>query len=167
MKNKILSVSLAGIILFSTGCASILSKSSYPITINSTPSQAKITITDKKGIETYKGNTPATLKLKASNAFFSRARYQVKFELDGYDERIIPVEFKIDGWYWGNILIGGFLGFLIIDPATGAMYKLETEYINETLSKSTALNENEKDFRVYTIDQIPNQWNDYLVEIVE
>jgi hypothetical protein len=26
---------------------------------------------------------------------------------------------------------------LIIDPATGAMWKIETEFLNETLSKST------------------------------
>ena len=167
MRKSIISISMVGLILFGTGCASIVSKSSYPITINSTPSQAKITITDKKGIETYKGNTPATLKLKASSGFFSRARYQVKFELDGYDEKIIPIEFKVDGWYWGNLVFGGFIGFLIVDPATGAMYKLDTEFVNETLSKSTAFNQNEKDFKIYTIDQIPEKWSDYLVRIEE
>ena len=31
----------------------------------------------------------------------------------------------MDGWYAGNILIGGLLGLLIIDPATGSMWKLD------------------------------------------
>lgn len=156
---------MIGLILLGTSCASIVSKSSYPIAISSTPSQANISITNKKGIEIYKGNTPANLKLKSSSGFFSRASYQVKFQLDGYDERIVPIEFKVDGWYWGNFLFGGFLGFLIIDPATGAMYKLETEFVNETLVSSSASNANEKDFKIYTIDQIPSKWNDYLVKI--
>lgn len=30
----------------------------------------------------------------------------------------------MDGWYWGNILFGGLIGMLAVDPATGAMYKL-------------------------------------------
>jgi hypothetical protein len=30
----------------------------------------------------------------------------------------------MDGWYIGNILFGGVIGFLIVDPATGAMWKL-------------------------------------------
>lgn len=70
MKRKITSIFMACTILFATSCASIVSKSSYPISINSTPSEAKITITDKKGIEVYRGNTPATLKLKAGSGFF-------------------------------------------------------------------------------------------------
>jgi len=30
----------------------------------------------------------------------------------------------MSGWYWGNILIGGLIGMLVVDPLTGAMYKL-------------------------------------------
>ena len=30
----------------------------------------------------------------------------------------------MDGWYIGHILFGGLIGFLIIDPATGSMWKL-------------------------------------------
>ena len=45
---------MATSILFSS-CASIVSKSSYPISINSAPSEAKIVIKDKKGIEIFSG----------------------------------------------------------------------------------------------------------------
>lgn len=31
----------------------------------------------------------------------------------------------MDGWYIGNLLFGGLIGMLIVDPATGAMYKLD------------------------------------------
>ena len=34
------------------------------------------------------------------------------------------LESEVDSWYFGNILFGGLIGMLIIDPATGAMWKL-------------------------------------------
>ncbi|WP_298758954.1 PEGA domain-containing protein [uncultured Psychroserpens sp.] len=164
MTRKITSLFLASIILFTTSCASIVSKSKYPISIDSSPSGAKITITDKKGNDVYTGNTPATLKLKAGNGYFSKARYEVKFEKEGYDVKIVPVEFKLDGWYFGNILIGGLLGMLIIDPASGAMYKLDTEFLNETLTQSTA-NVEKDGLKVYALTDIPNEWKAHLVAL--
>ncbi len=149
-------------ILLLTGCASIVSKSSWPITINSSPSEAKISIKDKKGIEIYTGNTPATLKLKSGAGFFSKARYQVTFEKVGYDKKVVPVEFKLNGWYFGNIIFGGPLGLLIIDPATGAMFKLETEFLNETLTKSVA-SVDTKELKLLDINNIPAEWRNHLI----
>jgi len=126
-----------------SSCASIVSKGSYPVSINSAPSEAKILIKDKKGIEVFSGQTPATIKLRAGSGFFGKARYQVTFSKSGYDTKTVPVEFKLDGWYFGNILLGGLIGMLIVDPATGAMYKLETEFLNETLIQSTVSIQNE------------------------
>lgn len=161
-KIKTASVLLSSSILF-TSCASIVSKSSYPISINSAPSEAQIVIKDKKGIEIFSGQTPATLKLKSGSGFFGKARYQVTFTKSGYQTKTVPVEFKLNGWYFGNLLFGGILGMLIIDPATGAMYKLETEFLNETLlpAKTTAANE----LRVYNLSEIPTEWKKHLVAI--
>ncbi|MFZ4107166.1 hypothetical protein [Flavobacterium sp.] len=159
LKLKFLAISS---ILLLTGCASIVSKSSWPITINSSPSEAKISIKDKKGIEIYTGNTPATLKLKSGAGFFSKARYQVTFEKVGYDKKVVPVEFKLNGWYFGNIIFGGPLGLLIIDPATGAMFKLETEFLNETLTKSVA-NVDTKELKLLDINNIPAEWKKHLI----
>ena len=66
---KMTAVFMASTFLFSS-CASIVSKSSYPISINSAPSEAKIVIKDKKGIEIFSGQTPTTMKLKAGSGFF-------------------------------------------------------------------------------------------------
>ena len=136
MYLKMTAIVMVSVFLFSS-CASIVSKSTYPLSINSSPSNAKVSITDKKGKEVYLGNTPANVKLKAGAGFFSKAEYQVKFSSPGYDDKIVPITFKLDGWYFGNLLLGGVLGMLIIDPATGAMWKIETEFLNETLSKPT------------------------------
>ncbi len=123
-----------------TSCASILGKSAYPVSINSNPNGADISITDKKGKEVYKGQSPATVSLKSGAGFFSRAEYQVKISSKGYTDQVIPVNYKLNGWYYGNLLLGGFLGMLIVDPATGAMWKLDTPPISITLRKSNALN---------------------------
>lgn len=161
-KIKTASIVLSSSILF-TSCASIVSKSSYPISINSAPSEAQIVIKDKKGIEIFSGQTPATLKLKSGSGFFGKARYQVTFNKSGYQTKTVPIEFKLNGWYFGNLLFGGVLGMLIIDPATGAMYKIETEFLNETLlpTKTTASNE----LRVYNIGEIPAEWKNHLVSL--
>jgi hypothetical protein len=147
-----------------SGCASIVSKSSYPISINSTPSGATITVKDKKGLDVYSGNTPANLKLNASAGFFSKASYVVTFEMDGYDKRTVPIDFKLDGWYFGNIVFGGLIGILIVDPATGAMWKLDTEFVNETLSKTLASTD-EPSLKVFGYRDIPASWKEKVVRI--
>ena len=148
--------------LFSS-CASIVTKSAYPLSINSNPTNAKINIINKKGNEIYSGNTPAVVRLPASNGFFSKAEYQVKFSADGYDEMTMPVTFSLDGWYLGNILFGGLIGMLIIDPATGAMWKIDSEHLSVTLkpSASSAIPE----IRIFDINEIPEDWKELLVKL--
>ena len=163
MKRKS-TVLLLFLLFLTSSCASIVSKSSYPISINSSPSEASIVITDKKGLEVYRGNTPATMKLKSGSGFFSKAQYQVKFEKKGYDTKIVPVNFKLDGWYFGNILFGGVIGMLIIDPATGAMYKLDTEFLNESLIITTSSTEKEE-LKIFGVDEIPAEWKKHLVSL--
>lgn len=118
-----------------SSCASIVSESKYPLFLTSQPDNATVTIKNKKGTEIFSGNTPASAELKSGAGFFSGEHYKVTFQKGNFD----PVEFdlkcKVDGWYWGNLLFGGALGFLIIDPATGAMYKLPQTELNAIFSE--------------------------------
>lgn len=132
----ITSIVVSSIVLM--GCATLFGKSSYPVSVNSNPSGATISITDKKGKEVYRGASPATVSLKSGAGFFSRAEYQVKISAKGFAEQIVPINFKLNGWYFGNLFLGGVLGMLIVDPATGAMWKLETPPVNVTLKSSNA-----------------------------
>lgn len=43
---------------------------------------------------------------------------------EGYNTAALPLRTSVDGWYWGNFLFGGLIGFLIVDPVTGAMFKV-------------------------------------------
>jgi hypothetical protein len=149
--------------LFSS-CATIFGHSSYPVSINSNPAGATVSITDKKGKEVYKGASPATVTLKSSAGFFSKAEYQVKISATGYAEQIIPVNYKLNGWYFGNILFGGVIGMLIIDPATGAMWKLDTPPISVTLSKSNASTETPT-LKIVDIASIPQSMKEKLVRV--
>ncbi|MDR0970925.1 MAG: PEGA domain-containing protein [Bacteroidales bacterium] len=155
-------ICLVAIVIFSS-CATIVSDSSYPLSINSEPNGATVTIKDRYNIEIFKGITPTQLNLDASCGFFQKARYIITIEKEGYQTTTIPIGATLDGWYFGNIFFGGVIGFLIIDPASGAMYKLETKSINQTLFP--IYHGENKGIKIYDINQIPQSWKDNLVEI--
>lgn len=133
MKNIILA-SVCFVLIF-CNCASIVSKSTYPISIQTIPPGAKINVTDGKGEIMYSGLSPATVPLKASEGFFKKAHYTVTASQEGYANSIMPIPFKVDGWYFGNLLLGGVIGMLIIDPATGAMFAPEKDGIVIQMNK--------------------------------
>ena len=64
------------------------------------------------------------------NGFFKPAGYEVAFSKEGFQTKKIQVTASVNGWYIGNIIFGGLLGLLIIDPATGAMYTLSPKDVN-------------------------------------
>ena len=161
MKFLSKTLSLIVIITIFSSCATIVSKSRWPLTVNTNPNGAKVEITDKRGIVVYNGNTPATMYLKSGAGFFAKQSYKVKLSMDGYGEKIIPLECHLNGWYIGNIILGGIIGFLIVDPATGAMYKLDREFINETFTKT--ISSNEPSLRIININDLPESMKTYLV----
>ncbi len=152
------------IILFS-GCASIVSKSTWPFSIDTEPAGAKILIKNKSGKEIFRGKTPTALKLKSGAGFFSKESYTVILTMAGYEPKTINVACKLNGWYLGNIVFGGFIGLLIIDPATGAMYKLESLGISEELVKLNLLNSGA--LHIINKNQVPVYLQQHLVEIKE
>ena len=82
--------------------------------------------------------------------------------MDGYESKKINVECKINGWYFGNILIGGLIGFLIVDPASGAMFRLDSDGISESLIKSSNTSAS---LKILDKNQIPENWKKHLVKI--
>lgn len=113
-----------------SGCASIVSDSSYSVSLQSSPERANYVVTNQRsGQRIAAGVTPAMISLPAKNGFFSGAKYQVTFEHEGFNSSSVPLNASMDGWYWGNIIFGGLLGILIVDPATGAMWKLDDQVL--------------------------------------
>jgi len=123
MKTMLL-LGFFGVTLLTSGCASIVSESSYPVTINSAPDGAKFVIENERGTKVHTGLTPSTVSLKSGDGYFSSVAYKVTFSKNGFEDKTVFIESTMDGWYIGNILFGGLVGFLIVDPITGAMWKL-------------------------------------------
>ncbi len=109
------------------GCASIMSKSDYTVNIHSSPEGARYSIVNKKGIEVMTGTTPDQVTLKANAGYFSGEKYTISMTKDGYRDGSTILNSDIDPWYLGNIIFGGLLGALVIDPASGAMFMLRDD----------------------------------------
>ena len=151
--------------LFSN-CATIVSKSIYPVSIYTNPRNGQVSITDKKGKEIYKGTSPAVVKLKSGAGFFSKAEYQVRLSSPGYVDKVIPVTFKLNEWYFGNIIFGGLIGMIIVDPASGAMWRIDkyADDINETLIKST-VSITEPALKIIDIKSVPENMKKNLIRV--
>lgn len=162
--NSFVSVFLSIALL--AGCASIVSKSMYPVNINSSPEGAEITITDEAGNNVYTGQTPTTVTLKTKRGYFKGKNYTVTFKKTGYDSHSAVISRKTDGWYiYGNLLFGGLIGWLIIDPATGAMWKLK-EDVSATLTTQTAsLNTEEQSIKIVRLEDVPEDLRDKMISI--
>ncbi len=133
-----------------TGCASIFSGSTQTLTFKSVPDAANITITNKLGEKIHTGSTPATVTLKRGHGYFKPAGYQVTFSKEGFQTKTVQVKATVNGWYIANIIFGGLIGFLIVDPATGAMYTLSPSDIN-TLLDATQLSTTKKEQQSLTV----------------
>ena len=119
-----------------TGCATILGDRSYPVTITSEPPGAKVEAKDQKGVSRFTGVTPTTAILDSGVGYFTRARYTVTTTKEGYSSAQQQLSSSVSGWYWGNILFGGLIGMLIVDPATGAMYEIDNSSVNLSMARS-------------------------------
>ncbi|WP_085714913.1 hypothetical protein [Pseudomonas sp. B28(2017)] len=95
-----------------------------PANVSSTPSGTNFTINNKAGVVVHNGSTPNTVTQPSGRGYFKGEAYTITFKKEGYADASTTLDTSMSGWYWGNILIGGLIGMLVVDPMTGAMYKL-------------------------------------------
>ena len=67
---------------------------------------------------------PTEIRLSSKGGYFIPADYRLVFEKDGFKGDEAKLETNFNWWYLGNILFGGLIGALIVDPATGAMWEI-------------------------------------------
>ncbi len=151
-------------VLFLTGCASIVGKSVFPLTINSNPDGANISIQDEKGTKVFAGTTPSTVTLNAGEAYFHAKSYNITFSKPGYADQYAVVKASLSGWYFGNIIFGGLIGILIVDPITGKMWKLPTN-ISANLSQKLAMDQTQPTLKILTLNQVPKNMRKSLIKI--
>lgn len=153
-------------LLLNSSCATIIGKSKYPFTVSTKPESATVSIKNHKGEVIAKDKTPFTLELKSGKGYFKRAKYEATIVLDGYKEQTVSLNFesKLDGWYFGNLIFGGVIGMLIVDPLTGAMYKPTNQYINvQLIPLNTSIDV--PTLQIYNLADIPEEMREHLVRI--
>lgn len=109
------------------------------------------------------GTTPATVTLSSSFGYFQPAKYVVEFTRKGVTQTV-PINASINGWYFANLVSWGIImGMLIVDPATGAMWRLDDSVIatfNQTASVSHG-----REIRVVSLDKIPMAMRKHLIAL--
>ena len=115
-------IAAGGALFALAGCASIFNGQTQPVTIRSQPDGAIIVVTNRAGESIHTGTAPATLTLKRGAGYFKSETYTVVLKKEGFADREMTITGSLSGWYIGNILFGGLIGMLAIDPATGGMY---------------------------------------------
>ncbi len=116
------------ILIFSSslgGCATIVSGRKHQVTINNPGGPTYFSVLDDKGNVVHSGLTPQQVTLKSSSGPFRPAKYSVVYAgQEGAFRDELPTRFN--WWTAGNVVIGGVPG-LIVDAATGAMWKFDSE----------------------------------------
>ena len=152
--------------LVASGCATIVAKSSQTITVTSVPAAANVSIVNKSGIPVHSGTTPMTVTLKKGRGYFKPELYTVHFTKDGFQPREIQVRGAVNGWYFGNILFGGLIGLLAVDPATGAMYTLKPKEVTSTLDALKVSREGSaQTLTVLLVEDIPKELVGQLIPV--
>jgi hypothetical protein len=151
-----------------SGCASIVGKDVFPVSFQSNPDGANITVKDEHGMVLFSGKTPTMFTLSAGKSYFHAKSYIVSFSKSGYADQTVTLKSTISGWYFGNILFGGLIGMLIVDPITGKMWKLpDTPVFGNLAEKSEQISQNSQNpvLQIVEINQISKEMRNNLIEL--
>ena len=132
MKKTIMLLGVASL-FFLSSCATIVSGSRQTVKFDSTPTNATVFID-----ETEVGKTP-----------FER--------LDGYEPYKTKLTKQFNAWYIGNIVFGGIIG-LVVDPITGAIYRLTPNEINAQLQQGTVFKSSKKEVYIAVSLKVDKNW---------
>lgn len=104
------------------GCATVVNGTTQKIPVASNPAAADVLVDG-----TTAGQTPTLLVLKRN------ADHLVTIQKAGYEPATIPVVKDVGEAVWGNVLVGGLIGWGV-DAASGSQYKLRPAAVSVTLS---------------------------------
>ncbi len=121
-----------------TGCATIVHSGPRAVSVASAPPGATVSIYDRRNHLVQTNTTPFVAKLDPKAGYFSGQTYRLVFEMPGHAPSEVKLQSTLSGWYFGNIVFGGLIGMLIVDPLTGAMYNLSPDKIDQSLPAAEA-----------------------------
>ncbi len=109
-------------------CASIMHGTSQEMTFQSSPEGVTVTVGGR-----VLGKTPITSRLD------KKSGQSVIFSKDGYKPVTMALTTALDSWFWGNIVIGSFIGSTI-DGINGAVDEYSPSQYFVTLTPEGATN---------------------------
>lgn len=120
---------ICSVALLLASCATIMRDNKDTVAIKSNVEDVDIKILNQDGECIFEGKTPTTTVLKTSQVgYFSPEKYKVIATKNGYKTQMTEIDWHVSTWYIaGNLVFGGLLGYLIIDPISGDMYYLDSE----------------------------------------
>ena len=136
--NTLSVIILSCVAALSGGCASIVHGGNRSITVNTLPSGATATISKVEGTTVVVQTTPCTFSLDPKRGYFKGQSYRLKLELPGYQTAQVELRSEMSGWFFGNILFGGLIGMLAVDPVTGSMWNIAPGKIEQHLTSAQA-----------------------------
>ena len=116
-----------------TGCATIVHSGPRPIAVASTPPGAKVSIYDRSNTLVMTNTTPFVAQLDTKYGYFKAQTYRLVFEMPAYAPTEVKLDSSVSGWYFANLVFGGLIGMLIVDPLRGAMFNLTPEKIEHRM----------------------------------
>ena len=102
-----------------------------------------------------------SFSLHALGLLISARRWQILIHAQG-DQ--VPLGFLAQSYLVGNFFIGGLIGWLVVDPLTGAMWTLSPDTIYTDLG-AQALRQEEGTLMVLLKEEIPNDLLEQMVRL--
>ncbi len=124
--QKLMAAAAALAVIALSGCASVLDGTSQMMTFNTTPPGAACVLSRKDAVIGQVNPTPGGVLIKKT-----KDNIKVACTKDGYQETTALIKSEIQGSTWGNIVLGGGIGWAI-DSASGADNHYQ-DIINVTL----------------------------------
>lgn len=117
------------LVLLFSGCASLIHGPTQMVVITSQPTGANVSVNGR-----HVGTTPYVTELRRSGVKTESgfADHVIGITREGYMPFMTEIDRRFDGWFLGNILLGGLIG-MAIDAANGSMYVLDPSGINGRL----------------------------------
>lgn len=150
--------------LFLSSCATIVSSRQIVTKIDSTPSKLAYKVKDAEGVVVSEGVTPSSATLNRSPGYFRAGTYTVEISKKGKIIGTETITASLNGWYFGNILIGGLIGMVIVDPLTGPMYRMP-ESVTVSTTAMTASTTQPQSLQIVDISTLSQQERSKLVRI--
>ncbi|TQR34554.1 hypothetical protein DMB92_00895 [Campylobacter sp. MIT 99-7217] len=153
---NLLAVSILGILV--SACATFINGSDQTTNFTSNPSGASIVIKNANGVNVGNYTTPTRVKLERGNGYFKAQKYTIEVTKQGYKTVSFELNSRLSGWYLaGNLVYGGFIGWLVFDPITGAMYVLKPE--------GEGVSGNDKEVVITLIEDLTDEQRSKLTKI--